>query len=58
MDFNPVYWTSICGIYSLGGSILEKYGKKKEKQQFFPGAYSRIREMTHRQLWPDWGLKG
>ena len=58
MGFNLVYWTTICGIYSLGGSILEKIWGKNGKTAVFPGAYSRIWEMTHGRLWPDWGLKG
>ena len=49
MGFNLIYWTPLCGKYFLDGSILEKI------TAVFPGSYSRIGEIPHGQLRPDWG---
>ena len=43
ISFNLIYWTPICGKYSLECSILEKCGKIW-KNGCFSG-----------WLWPDWG---
>ena len=41
--FNLIYWTPICGLYILGGSILEKCGKIWKNGRFSG------------RIWPDWG---
>ena len=54
MGFNLIYWTPICGKNLLECTILEKCGKTA----VFPGGYSRIGDIPHGRLRPDWGLKG
>ena len=51
ISFNLIYWTPICGKYSLECTIfflnVEKYGKTA----VFPGGYGQIGEILPGRLW-------
>ena len=48
----------MAGKYFLVRSLLENWENNYGKTAVFPGSYSRIGEISHLWLRPDWGLLG
>ena len=50
MGLSLIYWTSMCSLYFLVGSILEKCGNLWGKTDVFLGGYGQIGEKPHSRI--------